>query len=106
MVDEIDNAREFDLVMKADVAFVDFFAEWCMPCVMMSPVIDEVATKKEMKKVHFVKVNVDDFGEIAEKFGVMSIPNMVILKKGKEVGRIVGAVSADSLSEKIKSYMK
>src|SRR3989344_7038437 len=101
MVDEIDSVKEFDSVLKADFAFVDFFADWCMPCVMMSPVIDEVAKMKSMKGVHFVKVNVDDFGELAEKFGVMSIPTMVVLKKGKEVARFIGGMSADALEEKI-----
>ncbi len=101
MVDEIDSVKEFDNVLKAETAFVDFFADWCMPCVMMSPVIDEVSKKKSMKNVKFVKVNVDDFGELASKFDVMSIPTMIVLKKGKEAGRIIGGLSAEGLEEKI-----
>ncbi|MEK6918562.1 MAG: thioredoxin [Nanoarchaeota archaeon] len=106
MVEEISNIKEFDNALKAEYAFVDFYAEWCMPCVMMGPIIDEVAIKKFQKKVHFTKVNVDEYGEIAEKYGVMSIPTMIILKAGKEVGRIIGAVSEETLIEKITSYIK
>lgn len=105
MVDEISNIKDFDKVLKADVAFVDFFAEWCMPCVMMSPIIDEVASSKSMKGVHFIKVNVDEHGELSQKFGVMSIPTMIIFKKGKEVARLVGGTSAEALEEKIKKFL-
>jgi len=105
MVEEIDSASEFNEALKKDVAIVDFHAEWCMPCIMMSPVIDEISQKKEMKKAHFIKVNVDDYPEIAEKFNVLSIPTMVILKKGKEAGRIIGASGAEALESKLKSYI-
>jgi thioredoxin 1 len=103
MVDEINSIEEFDSISKSDVVVVDFFAEWCMPCIMMAPVIDEVAAK--LKKVKFTKVNVDDYQDIAQKFGVMSIPTMVVLKKGKEVNRWVGASSAEALEENVKKSL-
>ena len=103
MVDEINSEVEFDKLSKSDAVVVDFFAEWCMPCLMMAPVIDEVAAK--LKNVKFTKVNVDDYSVLSQKFGVMSIPTMVVLKKGKEVGRWVGASSAEELEKKIKSYL-
>ena len=69
---------------------VDFFAEWCMPCVMMSPIIEELAESITMKEVKFVKINTDDNPHLSQKYKISSIPCLVIFKKGKEVGRIVG----------------
>ncbi len=104
MVDDIDSIKEFDDALKNDTAVVDFWAEWCTPCLMMAPVFEEIAGKKEMKNIKFIKVNVDDYPELAEKFGVMSIPTTVVLKKGKEAGRVIGAQSAEALEEKLKSF--
>lgn len=105
MVDEISSVEEFSNASKKDVAIIDFHADWCMPCLMMAPIIDEISEKKEMRKVHFIKVNVDDYPEISEKFGIMSIPTMVVLKKGKEAGRIIGASSVEALEEKLKKFL-
>ena len=67
---------------------VDFFAEWCMPCLMLSPIIEDLAEK--MKEVKFVKINTDDNPEISKKYGISSIPCLIIFKDGKEVERLVG----------------
>jgi len=82
---------------------VDFFAEWCMPCVMLSPVIEDLAGK--MKDVKFVKINIDDNSELARKYDVMSIPCLILYKDGEEVGRIVGNKNQDFIEEKIKGYL-
>ena len=64
------------------IVVVDFYAEWCMPCLMISPIIDELS--EQMPKVKFVKMNLDENQELAQKFNVSSIPCLIIFKKGKE----------------------
>ena len=70
------------------VALVDFYADWCGPCKMVSPIVDEIA--QENTDILVGKVNVDEAPAIAMQFGVMSIPTLVVLRDGKEAERIVG----------------
>lgn len=69
---------------------VDFWAEWCMPCRMLSPVVDEVAD--ENTSVSVGKINVDEQPELAARFGVMSIPTLIVFKNGEAVQRSVGVI--------------
>ena len=88
-------------VSKSSVpVLVDFWAEWCGPCRLMSPILDEVAPAYK-SKLKIVKVNVDDNQESPSKFGVMNIPTMILFKGGKEVERIVGAMSKAELQKKL-----
>ena len=88
------KTAEFDAaVAAAPLAMVDFWADWCGPCKMLSPVIESLADQYE-GKVLVGKVNVDEEPELARRFGVMSIPTVVFLKNGKEVERKVGAMPA------------
>jgi len=97
--------QEFNEIINNShkLVVVDFFAEWCMPCLMLSPVIEELADN--MKKVKFVKINVDDNQELAGKYGVSSIPCLIIFKDGKDVDRIVGNQTGEKIEEKIKELM-
>lgn len=85
---KIVSASEFESVIKKGVVLVDFYADWCGPCKMMSPVLEEVAN--EMKDVTIVKLNVDNDPAIAQKFNVMSIPTLVLFKNGDELATAVG----------------
>ncbi len=76
---------------------VDFYADWCGPCKMMSPIIEEIANEKTDIKV--CKINVDDENELSTEFGVMSIPTLVVIKEGKVVNSSLGAVSKDHVLE-------
>ena len=99
------SEREFDETInnsKKKLVVVDFFAEWCMPCVMMGPIFEDLASK--MKAVKFAKVNVDDNQSLAGKFNVSSIPTLVIFKKGEEIDRINGSLPTEILEERIKGH--
>ena len=88
-------------VLKSDTTvLVDFYADWCGPCKMLSPIIDSVAM--ENKNIKVVKVNVDDAQDLAIKYQVMSIPTVVIIKNGQEVNRSVGLVNKSKIEELVK----
>lgn len=99
-IDEL-SETQFNSFIQKPVAVVDFFAEWCMPCVMMSPIIEEMSERFK-GRVAFAKLNVDDNQKLSQKFKVMSIPTMIIFKKGEEAGRITGSMQAEALEERIK----
>lgn len=102
-VPEITN-REFESFTKKGVVLVDFFAEWCMPCVMMVPVLDELSEKFK-GKVKIGKVDVDDNEKLSQKFNISSIPNMILFKNGKEAERFVGSMSSEELEEKLREHL-
>ncbi len=83
---------------------VDFWADWCMPCRMMAPVMEELA-QAYIGKALFGKVNVDENSQIASRYGIMSIPHFLIFKNGTLVEKIVGAVGRDPLENAIKKYL-
>ena len=89
-----DNFQE--LVLNADrEVLLDFWAPWCGPCRMVSPVVDEIA--EERKDILVGKVNVDEEMELAAQFQVMSIPTLVVIRNGQVVNRVVGARPKDAI---------
>ncbi len=93
---------DFDQFLKAkkDMA-VDFYADWCGPCKIMSPIFDEVANEIS-PKVSFAKVNVDDSPNTAEKFSIMGVPTVLYFKSGSLVDKTVGAIPKNAFRNKIK----
>jgi thioredoxin 1 len=88
-------------VLKSDKpTLVDFWAEWCGPCQMMGPIIEELAKELE-GKFKIGKMNVDENRETASKYGIMSIPTLIIFKDGKEAKQLVGLQSKESLKEEL-----
>ena len=88
--------KNFNQQIKTGVALVDFWAEWCMPCKMMTPVLNALA-EEELENVKTCKLNVESQQQIAAKYSVRSIPTMILFKDGKEINRFVGYKSKEFL---------
>lgn len=85
-------------VLKSTVpVFVDFWAVWCGPCQMMSPIVEEMAKTYEGKNIKIGKCNVDENPEIAGKYNIMSIPSFLVFKNGEAVDQVVGGVQKEKL---------
>ena len=84
-----------EITESKETVHVDFWAAWCMPCKMLSPVIDAVA--EERKDVKICKINIDEEQELAIRFGIMSIPTVMVFKGGKVAGKSIGLVSKEEI---------
>jgi thioredoxin 1 len=99
------NSSNFDSVLSTNKpVLVDFWADWCMPCRMMAPVMEELA-KAYAGRAIFGKVNVDENPQIAGRYGIMSIPHFLIFKNSTLVEKIVGAVGRGPLENALKKYL-
>ena len=93
---EVTKANFEEEVLKAQVPVViDFWASWCGPCRMLSPIVDEVAEETDVIK--FCKINVDEEPDLASQFKVMTIPTLIVFKGGEEVKRNVGVISKEEI---------
>ena len=90
--------KDFDSLIEKK-AVVDFYATWCGPCKMFGPLFEEVSNDSD---INFIKVDVDKFDDIARKYGVMSIPTIILFENGKEVNKKIGFMSKDELKKFIK----
>jgi len=103
-IKELTNDDFEELTAKGNWA-IDFWAEWCGPCKMMAPEFDKAAI--ELKgKVNFAKVNIDEQPDLAQMFDVMSIPTILILKSGKEVDRVMGAMPKAQIVAAVSGALK
>ena len=98
------NTSFDELLQSEKLVIVDFWATWCGPCRMLSPLLDEVEAEME-DKVEVVKVNVDDADDIAMRFRIMSIPTLLFFKNGEMVDRSVGAMPKSALVDKINANL-
>lgn len=96
--------NNFNEQIKEGVVLVDFFATWCGPCKMQSPVLEEL--KEDRSDVKVVKIDVDQETEIAREYGVMSIPTLILFKDGKEVAKNVGFMPKELLVQWINEQTK
>lgn len=96
------NSFEKEVLNCSGVVLVDFWAEWCGPCKMQLPVLEEISS--EMIDVRVCKVNVDENNELAIKFGIRSIPTMMIFKNGEKVDQLVGLKQKNELVGKLNQY--
>ncbi|EAL3922736.1 thioredoxin [Campylobacter upsaliensis] len=100
----IELTSENFAIAKEGVALVDFWAPWCGPCRMLSPVIDELASDFD-GKAKICKVNTDEQGDLAAEYGVRSIPTLIFFKNGEVAGQLVGAQSKQTIADKINSLL-
>ena len=100
------NDGEFDdQVLRSDQpVLVDFWAEWCVPCHIVSPVVEEIA-RSNADRLKAFKLNVDDNPQTTRKYGVMSIPTLIVFKDGKEQARVVGARGKDAIMREIEPHI-
>lgn len=101
MIIQVNNENfEKEVLNSERTVLIDFYADWCGPCKMLSRVVEQFASENENVKV--VKINVDDEQNLAVEYGVMSIPTLVVIKNGQEVNRSVGLVSKDDILNLVK----
>lgn len=100
---KIISGNEFDATIHSGVVLVDFFANWCGPCKMLAPVLDEVAS--EMQSATIVKVDIDQDPDLASRYGVQSIPNLIVFKDGKAVDQIVGFVPKNEIIKVLQTHI-
>ena len=94
---------ESEVLSSKGVVLVDFWAAWCGPCKMIAPILDEVA--EDMPNVKITKVNVDEEQELAAKYGIRSIPTLIVFKNGEKVDQMVGVMPKAAIKAKLESKM-
>ena len=99
-----DSSFEQDVLKSTKPVLVDFWAEWCAPCRMIGPIIDQIASEFASSAT-VVKLNVDDNTASAQRFGIKGIPTLILFSEGKEVERVVGATSKDAITRIIEKYV-
>lgn len=90
MIKHINNLNEFNEVVSKGKVFVDFFAQWCGPCKMLAPVLEEMDNAGDFKDITIVKIDVDEAPEIAAKFGIQSIPTLMLFNEGQLINHALG----------------
>ena len=99
------NAESFDSTIKPGIVLVDFWAPWCGPCLMQTPILEEVAGRVAGKAT-IAKVNVDEAPDLAERFGIKSIPTLLLFKDGEQVKQFAGTQSRAALTSAIEAAAK
>jgi thioredoxin 1 len=100
----LDDNTFFQTINKFPLMLVDFWAPWCGPCRMISPIIDQIG-KDYLGKLVVGKMNVDENPLIARQFSISSIPTLILFKRGKEVNKVIGSVSKNKIDEMVKMHL-
>lgn len=96
------DSDNFNESIASGVVLVDFYADWCGPCKMIAPVLEQL--QEEMSDVQIVKLNVDEAPDIAQEYGVMSIPTLILFNNGKQIAQTLGFKPKEQLRNWIESY--
>jgi thioredoxin 1 len=104
-VGEVNDQQFEEEVLKSDKpVLVDFWADWCVPCHMVSPVVEEIGTDKA-DVLRVAKLNVDDNPDTSRRFSVLSIPTLILFVKGEERARVIGAKPKDAILREIEEHL-
>ena len=105
MIRDVTDQDFEERVLKSDEpVLVDFWAEWCVPCHMVSPVVEEIGQEKG-ETLRVAKLNIDENPEVTRRYGVMSIPTLMLFKGGEEKARVVGARGKEALLREIDPHL-
>src|SRR5436305_2937235 len=104
VTDVSDQDFQSEVLSAAGPVLVDFWAEWCVPCHMVSPVVEEIARQFSSRMIA-VKLNVDDNPQTARAYGVMSIPTLIVFKDGQEKARVVGARGKEAILREFEPHI-
>jgi thioredoxin 1 len=105
LIGDVTDQDFADRVLNSDTpVLVDFWAEWCVPCHMVSPVVEEIGRDKG-EKLRVAKLNIDENPEVTRRYGVMSIPTLMLFKDGEAAARVVGARGKDALLREIDPHI-
>jgi thioredoxin 1 len=99
-----DGNFETEVMRSKQLVLVDFWAEWCAPCRMMTPVVQSLAEKYQ-GRLSVVKVNVDENTSVTQRFGIKGVPTLIVFKGGKEAERLVGATNEQSVARLIEGHL-
>lgn len=102
MIKHIENAQEFNTLVSKGKVFVDFFATWCGPCKMLSPVIEGLDASGQVNDTLILKVDVDKLPSVAAQFGIQSIPTLILFNDGKMVKHSLGYMNQNQLLDFLK----
>ena len=94
------NKENFDSLISNDVVLVDFFATWCGPCKMLTPILEELSNDRSLVKI--VKVDIDESMDLAKRYGIMSVPTLLLFKDGKLIANRVGFASKNEIEDWIR----
>ena len=100
MIKHIENEKEFNELTEGKTVLVDFFATWCGPCKMLTPVLEEI-DRDNLLGMDILKVDVDEVIDVAQKFGIQSIPTLIVFKDGKAVDVMLGYMPKNVLVERV-----
>ena len=95
MIKHLEKKEDFEPMINSSKILVDFYAEWCGPCKMLGPILEQV------NEIDVLKINVDEFPNLAAKFGVMSIPTLILFVEGKEIKKEIGFKNLDEIKKMI-----
>ena len=98
------TGKEFDAFTKKGLVLVDFFADWCMPCIMMTPIMEELG-KKFKGKVKLGKIDIDENNALAQKLKIFSIPNFILFEDGEIKDRFVGSMPIEDFEDKLRKFL-
>ncbi|MCK4357955.1 MAG: thioredoxin [Candidatus Cloacimonetes bacterium] len=105
MAIKLDQKNFDEVVNSGKVVLVDFWAEWCMPCKIITPIVEELANEFDKEKVTFAECDVQSEQMIAQRYSIMAIPTLLIFKDGKAMDQVIGVVQKKTIKDKINLYI-